>query len=89
MSLHRSLGVSHGLPRTRDVQEDGVSDPRDPEPVLADVLVPDGDQMIHPVLLKLLCHLLRPLLVELHGVEVTCGGDGAQDGVGEGAATCP
>lgn len=75
-----------GLPGAGDVQEDGVRHPDDPEPVFAHVLVPDGDQVIHAVLLELLRRRLRPLLVELHRVQVTRGGDGAQDGVGEGAA---
>ncbi len=89
VSLHSSLGVSHCLPGAGDVQEDGVRHPGHPEPVLAHVLVPDGDQMTHAVLLELLLRLLRPLLVELHRVQVTRGGDGAQDGVGERAATGP
>lgn len=87
--LHRSLGVSHGLPGAGDVQKDGVRHPRHSEPVFTRVLVPDGDQVIHTVLLELLQHLLRSLLVELHGVQVSCGGDGSQDGVGEGAAARP
>lgn len=89
MFLHSGLGVPHRLPGARDVEEDGVRHPGHSEPVLAHVLVPDGDQMIHPVLLELLGRLLRPLLVELHRVQVTRGGDCAQDSVGEGAATCP
>lgn len=89
MSLHGGLGVLHGLPGAGDVQEHGVCHPAHSEPVLAHVLVPDGDQVIHAVLLELLRRLLRPLLVELHRVEVTRGGDGAQDGVGERAAARP
>lgn len=89
MSLHSRLGVSHGLPGAGDVQEDGVRHPGHSESILAHVLVPDGDQMIHAVLLELLCRLLRPLLVELDCVQVTRRGDGAQDGVGERAATRP
>ncbi len=89
LSPHSSLGVSHCFPGARDVQEDGICYPSHAEPVLAHVLVPDGDQMIHTVLLELLLSLLRSLLVELHRVQVTCGGDSAQDGVGEGAATRP
>lgn len=83
--LHGGLGVLHGLPGAGYVQEDGVRRPDDPEPVLAHVLVPDGDQVVHAVLPELLRRRLRPLLVELHRVQVTRGGDGAQDGVGEGA----
>lgn len=86
MFLHGGVGVLDGLPGAGDVQEDGVRHPDDPEPVFAHVLVPDGDQVIHAVLLELLRRRLRPLLVELHRVQVTRGGDGAQDGVGEGAA---
>lgn len=86
MFLHGGLGVPDGLPGARDVQEDGVRRPDDPKAVFAHVLVPDGDQVIHAVLLELLRRRLRPLLVELHRVQVTRGGDGAQDGVGEGAA---
>lgn len=84
--LHGGLGVLHGLPGAGYIQKDGVRHPDDPEPVFAHVLVPDGDQVVHAVLPELLRRCLRPLLVELHCVQVTRGGDGAQDGVGEGAA---
>lgn len=87
MFLHSGLGVPHCLPGAGDVQEDSVCHPAHSEPVLAHILVPDGDQMIYAVLLEFLRRLLRPLLVELHRVQVTRGGDGTQDGVGEGAAT--
>lgn len=83
---HGGPGVLHGLPGAGDVQEDGVRHPAHPEAVFAHVLVPDGDQVVHAVLPELLRHRLRPLLVELHRVQVTRGGDGAQDGVGERAA---
>lgn len=86
LRLHGSLGVLHGLPGAGDVQEDGVRHPGHPEAVFAHVLVPDGDQVVHAVLPELLRRRLRPLLVELHRVQVTRGGDGAQDGVREGAA---
>lgn len=87
--LHGGLGVPHSLPGAGDVQEDSVCHPSHPKPVFAHVLVPDGDQMIHPVLLELFGRLLGPLLVELYRVQVTRGGDGAQYSVGEGAAACP
>lgn len=76
----------HGLPGAGDVQKDGVGHPKDPEAVFAHVLVPDADQVVHAVLPELLRRRLRPLLVELHRVQVARGGDGAQDGVGEGTA---
>lgn len=78
--------MPHGLPGAGDVQEDGVRRPAHPEAVSAHVLVPDGDQVVHAVLPELLRRRLRPLLVELHRVQVARGGDGAQDGVGERAA---
>ena len=87
MLFHGSLGMSHCLPGTGDVQEDGVGHTRHSKSILAHVLVPDGDQMIHTVLLELFGHLLCSLLVELHCVQVTGGGNGAKEGVGEGAAT--
>ena len=86
LSLHGRLGMPHCLPGAGDVQEDGIRHPGHSEALFAHVLVPDGDQVINAVLLELLGHLLRPLLVELHRVQVTCGGDGAQDGVGKRAA---
>lgn len=86
--LHRSPGVSHRLPGAGDVQKHRVRHARHAEPLLAHILISDGDQVIHAVLLELLGHLLRPLLVELHRVQVTRGGDGSQDGVGERAAAC-
>lgn len=89
LSLHGRLGVPHRLPGAGDVQEDGVRHARHAEAVFAHVLVPDGDQVVHPVLLELLGRLLGPLLVELHSVQVASGGDGAQYGVGEGAAARP
>lgn len=89
LSLHGCLGVPHRLPGAGDVQEDGVRHARHAKAVSAHVLVPDGDQAVHPVLLELLGHLLGPLLVELHRVQVASGGDGAQYGVGEGAAARP
>lgn len=89
LSLHGRLGVPHRLPGAGDVQEDGVRHARHAEAVFAHVLVPDGDQVVHPVLLELLGRLLGPLLVELHRVQVASGGDGAQYGVGEGAAARP
>lgn len=88
MLLHGSLGVHHCLPGAGDVQEDGVCHTRHSKPIFAHILVPDGDQVIHPVLLELLSHLLRPRLVELYSVQVTCGSDGPQDGMGERAAAC-
>lgn len=87
--LHGSLGVPHSLPGAGDVQEDSVCHSSHPKPVFAHVLVPDSDQMIHPVLLELFGCLLGPLLVELYRVQVTRGGDGAQYSVGEGTAACP
>lgn len=87
--LHGSLGVPHGLPGAGDVQEDSVCHPAHSKPVFAHVLVPDGHQMIHPVLLELFGCLLGPLLVELYRVQVTRGGDGAQYSVGEGTAARP
>lgn len=84
--LHGGLGVLHGVPGAGYIQKDRVRQPNNPEPVFAHVLVPDGDQVVHAVLPELLRRSLRPLLVELHRVQVTRGGDGAQDGVGEGAA---
>lgn len=89
LSLHGRLGVPHRLPGAGDVQEDGVGHARHAKAVFAHVLVPDGDQAVHPVLLELLGRLLGPLLVELHRVQVAAGGDGAQYGVGEGAAARP
>lgn len=76
----------HRLPGAGYIQKGGVCHPDDPEAVFAHVLVPDGDQVVHAVLPELLRRRLRPLLVELHRVQVTRGGDGAQDGVGEGTA---
>lgn len=84
--LHSGLGVAHRLPGARDVQENCVCHPRHSKTIFAHILVPDGDQVIHVVLLELLSHLLCPLLMKLHRVQVTCGGDGPQDGMGEGAA---
>lgn len=89
LSLHGHLGVLHRLPGGGDVQEDGVGRVHHSEAVFAHVQVPDGDHVVHAVLSELLSHLLGPLLVELHCVQVASGGDGAQDGVGEGAAARP
>lgn len=83
LPLHSGLGVSDRLPGGRDVQEDGVRHARHPETFLAHVLVPHRHQVTHAVLPELLGRLLRSLLVELHGVQVPGGRDGAQDGVGE------
>lgn len=86
--LHSSLGVPHCLPGARYVKENSICHPCHSKPIFAHILVPDGDQVIHAVLLELLSYLLCPLLMKLHRVQVTHGGDGPQDGVGEGAAAC-
>lgn len=86
--LHGGFGVWHRLPGAGDVQEHCVCHSRYTKAVLAHVLVFDRDQVMHAMLLELLSCLLRPLLVELHRVQVTRGGDGSQYGMGEGAAAC-
>lgn len=86
--LHGSFRMFHCIPGAGDVEEDGICNPRHSEPILAHILVPDSDQMSHTMLAKLLGHLLCPLLVELHGVEVTRWGNGAEESMGEGATTC-
>lgn len=86
LPLQGRLAVPHRLPGAGDVQEDGVGHAAHAEAVLTHVLVAHGDQVGDAVLPELLGHLLSPLLVELHRVQVAGGSDGAQDGVGERAA---
>lgn len=86
--FHSSLGVSHCLPGTGDVQEDGICHTHHTKPLLAYVLVPYSDQVTHTVLPKLFGCLFRPLLVKLHCVQVTRGRNGAQDGMGQRPTPC-
>lgn len=78
-------GVAHSLPRGWDVQEDGIRHVAHAEAASAHVLIAHSHPAAHAVLLELLPRLLRPLLVELHRVQVARGCNGADDGVGHGA----
>lgn len=78
--------MAHGLPRRRDVQENSICHVAHAKAAAAHVLVAHGHPAAHSMLLELLPSLLCPLLVELHCVQVACGRDGADDGVGHGAA---
>lgn len=78
--------MTHSLPRRWDVQENSICHMAHTKAASAHVLVAHRHPAAHSMLLELLPSLLCPLLVELHCVQVACGRDGADDGVGHGAA---
>ena len=83
------LGMGNGVPRGREVEEDGVGVRGGGEAVAADVAVGEGHGG-QPVARELGAGGAEARLVELEGEEAPSGPDGARDGVreGGGAGAC-